>query len=82
MKTCPYCRMRISPKAVKCPFCQTAFSSEEVSEGKRENRKRTERYLFLILIAAGVAIWWLNQPGSVESLASYSASRDAGEASH
>lgn len=74
--------MRISPKAVKCPFCQTAFSAEEVSEGKRENRKRTERYILFILIAAGVGIWWLSQPGNVESLATYSASHDGGASAH
>jgi len=74
--------MRISPKAVRCPFCQTDFTAEEVSAGRRENRKRTERYLLLILIAAGVAVWWLSQPGNVESLADYSARHDAGVAAN
>lgn len=76
MKTCPYCRMRISPKAVKCPFCQTDFTADEIAKGRTENRKRTERYLLLIAVAAGVLVWWLSQPGNVEKLADYTARHD------
>lgn len=78
MKTCPYCRMRISPKAVKCPFCQTDFTADEIAQGRTENRKRTERYLLMFAVAAGVLVWWLSQPGNVESLANYTARHDRG----
>lgn len=76
VKTCPYCRMRISPKAVRCPFCQTDFTAEEVAEGKRENRRRTEQYILIIIAAAVAGIWWLSQPGNVESLAEGAARHD------
>lgn len=81
MKTCPYCRMRISPNAIKCPFCQSSFTAEEIAVGKRENRSRTTRYLLWILAGFVALIWWLAQPGNVESLAEWTAKRDF-EAEH
>ena len=32
--TCPYCRKMIDPRATKCPYCQSAITSDSASTGR------------------------------------------------
>lgn len=73
MRTCPACRKQIDVKATKCPYCQTVFDGMQMEDGRRERAKHQAGTIVFVIIAALLVIFWLSQPGTIESIATWSA---------
>jgi len=55
MKSCPACHKQIPTPASVCPYCQTAFSTEQMATATRLSRTRGMVALAIVL-GVGIAL--------------------------
>lgn len=73
MKTCPYCRKRIDPSAVRCPHCAADFDGSQMEAGRREHSRERRGTLWLALLAVAAFLWWFTRSETIDGFAEQAA---------